>query len=219
MKRARQQRLALLLPQNEAQDRIDLEQQEPEQETSAMARTIYILSRSSMDAVAAMTPDWGRLSEMVEAGTLMAPKAVEPLLSEETSPASPWVHWFPDAFIEPPPQAGLIEMMLRSEHPKAAAKEDADRSLNMEAVAMAMNAQSGDPTVVFAPVVAGDARVRESIYEIVDEAQDPIMATTPVELLHENDISFTPPPRSLIGLRDLLKDFQIPETDLYGDAI
>ena len=114
MKRARQQRLALLLPQNEAQDRIDLEQQEPEQETSAMARTIYILSRSSMDAVAAMTPDWGRLSEMVEAGTLMAPKAVEPLLSEETSPASPWVHWFPDAFIEPPPQAGLIEMMLRS---------------------------------------------------------------------------------------------------------
>ena len=188
-----------------------------------MARTIYILSRSSMDAVAAMTPDWGRLSEMVEAGTLMAPKAVEPLLSEETSPASPWVHWFPDAFIEPPPQAGLIEMMLRSEHPKAAAKEDADRSLNMEAVAMAMamamNAQSGDPTGVFAPVVAGDARVRESIYEIVDDAQDPIMATTPVELLQENDISFTPPPRSLIGLRDLLKDFQIPETDLYGDAI
>ena len=104
MKRARQQRLALLLPQNEAQDRIDLEQQEPEQETSAMARTIYILSRSSMDAVAAMTPDWGRLSEMVEAGTLMAPKAVEPLLSEETSPASPWVHWFPDAFIEPHPR-------------------------------------------------------------------------------------------------------------------
>ncbi len=186
-----------------------------------MLRTIYILSRSSMDAVAAMTPDWGRLSEMVEAGTLMMPKAVEPLLSEETSPASPWVHWFHDAFIQPPPQAGSIEMMLRSEHPKAAAKEDADRSLNMEAVAMAMamNAQSGDPTVVFAPVVAGDARVRESIYEIVDDAQNPIMATTPVELLHENGISFTPPPRSLIGLRDLLKDFQIPETDLYGDAI
>ena len=188
-----------------------------------MPQTVYILSKSSMDAVAAMTPDWDQLSEMVEAGILMAPKAVEPLLSEEESPASPWVQRFPSAFIEPPPQAGPIEMMLRSEHPKAAAKEDADRSLNMEAVAMAMamamNVQSGDPTVVFAPVVAGDARVGESIYEIVDDAQAPVMATTPVELLHENGVSFTPPPRSLIGLRDLLKDFQIPETDLYGDAI
>ncbi len=45
-----------------------------------MPQAVYILSKSSMDAVAAMTPDWGHLSEMVEAGILMAPKAVAPLL-------------------------------------------------------------------------------------------------------------------------------------------
>ena len=186
-----------------------------------MTRTVYILSKSSMDAVSAMTPDWNQLSAMVENGTLLAPKDMATVLAEQNTPASSWVDKFPQAFVEPWPETEEIELILRSEHPKTAAKEDEDRTLNIEAVAMAlaMSAQPDNATVTFSPVVAGDARAEDSIYEIVDGPKERIPAVTPVELLYENGIRFTPPVGSFIGLRAILKDFYIPETDLYGDPV
>ena len=186
-----------------------------------MPRTVYVLSKSSMDAVAAMTPDWDQLAVMVKNGTLMDPKAVATVLAEQSNPASSWVDMFPFAFVEPWPLTEEKEFTLRSQHPMAAIKEDQDRTLNIEAVAMAlaMREQPGNHDVTFNPVVAGDARVKESIYEIVDGPEDRIPAVTPVELLYENGISFTPPPSSFIGLRGILKDFHIPETDLFGNPV
>ena len=184
-----------------------------------MPQTIYILSKSSIDAVAAMAPDWKQLADMVENGTLMAPKAMATMLAEQNTPASSWMHQFPQAFPEPWPETEEIELMLRSQNPKAANKEYEDRTLNIEAVALAlaMNAQQDDAAVTYSPVVAGNARLKDSIYEIVDRPTARIPAVTPVELLYENGISFTPPQGSFIGLREIMKDFHIPETDLYGD--
>ena len=68
-----------------------------------MPRTVYVLSKSSMDAVAAMTPDWDQLAVMVKNGTLMAPKAMATVLAEQGNPASSWVDIFPFAFVEPWP--------------------------------------------------------------------------------------------------------------------
>ena len=186
-----------------------------------MPRTVYVLSKSSMDAVAAMTPDWDQLAVMVKNGTLMAPRAMATVLAEQENPASSWVDMFPFAFVEPWPLTKEKELTLRSRHPIAAVKEDQDRTLNIEAVAMAMamSEQPGNADVTFSPVVAGDARVKESIYEIVDVPEDRIPAVTPVELLYENGINFTPPPGSFIGLKGILKDFHIPETDLYGNPV
>lgn len=84
-----------------------------------MPRTVYVLSKPSMDALAAMTPDWDQLASMVKNGTLMAPKA------------------------------------------------------------MAMSVQPGNAGVTFSPVVAADARVKESIYEIVDDPEDRIPVASP----------------------------------------
>ena len=188
-----------------------------------MPRTVYVLSKSSMDAVAAMTPNWDQLAVMVKNGTLMAPKAMATVLAEQGNPASSWVDMFPFAFVEPWPLTEEKELALRSQHPMAAIKEDEDLSLNIEAVAMAlaMSEQPRNAGVTFSPVVAGDASVRESIYEIVDDPEDRIPAVTPVELLYENGINFTPPPGSFIGLKGILKgilkDFHIPETDLYSN--
>ena len=102
-----------------------------------MPRTVYVLSKSSMDAVAAMTPDWDQLAVMVKNGTLMAPKAMATILAEQRNPASSWVDMFPFAFAEPWPLTKEKELTLRSQHPMAAIKEDEDRTLNIEAVAMA----------------------------------------------------------------------------------
>ena len=187
-----------------------------------MPRTVYVLSKSSMDAVAAMTPDWDQLAVMVKNGTLMAPKAIATILAEQRNPASSWVDMFPFAFAEPWPLTKEKELTLRSQHPMAAIKEDEDRTLNIEAVAMAMamSEQPGNAGVAFSPVVAGDASVKESIYEIVDGPEDRIPAVTPVELLYENGIDFTPAAgQHFIGLKGILKDFHIPETDLYGNPV
>ncbi len=186
-----------------------------------MPRTVYVLSKSSIDAVAGMSPDWDQLAVMVKNGTLMAPKAMTTALADQSNPASSWVDMFPFAFVEPWPLTKEKELTLRSRHPIAAIKEDEDRTLNIEAVAMAMamSEQPGNHDLTFSPVVAGDARVKESIYEIVDDPEDRIPAVTPVELLYENGINFTPPPGSFIGLKGMLKDFHIPETDLYGNPV
>ena len=76
-------------------------------------------------------------------------------------------------------------------------------------MAIAMSEQPGNAGVTFSPVVAGDARVKESIYEIVDSPEDRIPAVTPVELLYENGINFTPPPGSFIGLKGILNGPEI----------
>ena len=82
-----------------------------------------------------------------------------------------------------------------------------------------MKEQPGNAGVTFSPVVAGDVRVNESIYETVNGPEDRIPAVTPMELFYENGITFTPPPGSFIGLKAILKNFHIPETDLYGNPV